>query len=340
VLALDIATVDGASMLATGGIDGMVRLWDIDTATDLHDTADIAVASATQGHLDRRAVTITGHRNGVVHIWDTANGQHVRRLDGHTDVVAAVAFGRLRGALCVVSAGADGQLLCWNAETGEPYPDLTRLNTYMGQATPITSVTFLDGQKRTPCLAYLAGTGDTILIPTAWGAEERLRLRTDPPVHLLACGELFAATTANGDIDIVGTDNQPVAVIQEPGLTCAPASMQDTLATSGKAQTVNVWNVRTGDLIASVEKQMYPVTALAFGKVNARTMLAVAMDDGSLAVADPNTGARLAELPGHHGPIRALCFAMVGDIPVLVSCGDEGTQAISFPTWPKSRGPV
>jgi WD40 repeat protein len=59
----------------------------------------------------------TGHDDGVIRLWDTADGQLIRQLRGYLRPVSALAFGPDGKRL--VSAGEDKLMFVWNLETGE-----------------------------------------------------------------------------------------------------------------------------------------------------------------------------------------------------------------------------
>jgi WD40 repeat protein len=99
-------------MLATGGQDGAVRLWEIVSGKERRamysDTAAVrAAAFCTDGTL-----LATGSSNGFIRLWDVANGQRLHSFEGHRGPVVAVAFaGR---ASTLITASVDGTALVWD----------------------------------------------------------------------------------------------------------------------------------------------------------------------------------------------------------------------------------
>lgn len=99
-------------MLATGGQDGAVRLWEIASGKERRamygDTAAVrAAAFCTDGTL-----LATGSSNGFIRLWDVANSQRLRSFEGHRGPVLAVAFaGR---ASTLITASVDGTALVWD----------------------------------------------------------------------------------------------------------------------------------------------------------------------------------------------------------------------------------
>jgi WD40 repeat protein len=99
-------------ILATGGQDGAVRLWEIASGKERRamyaDTLAVhAAAFSTDGTL-----LATGSSNGYIRLWKVASGQRLHSFEGHRGAVVAVAFaGR---AATLITASADGTALVWD----------------------------------------------------------------------------------------------------------------------------------------------------------------------------------------------------------------------------------
>jgi WD40 repeat protein len=79
-------------LLASGGFDETVKLWDVATGQERatlrgHTDQVRAVAFAPHGRL-----LASGSHDGTVKLWDVAMGQEVATMRGHTGTVTAVAF--------------------------------------------------------------------------------------------------------------------------------------------------------------------------------------------------------------------------------------------------------
>ncbi len=99
-------------MVATGGQDGVARLWEIASGKERRalygDTASVrAAAFSSDGTL-----LATGSNNGFIRLWDVASGHRLHSFGGHRGPVLALAFAEHDTAL--LTASADGTALVWD----------------------------------------------------------------------------------------------------------------------------------------------------------------------------------------------------------------------------------
>jgi WD40 repeat protein len=99
-------------MLATGGQDGTVRLWETASAkqrrTMYGDTSPIRSAAFSADG----AVLATGSANGSIRLWDVARKRRLHTFTGHRGAVIAVAFAQADATL--ITASRDGTALVWD----------------------------------------------------------------------------------------------------------------------------------------------------------------------------------------------------------------------------------
>lgn len=106
-----------ARKVVSGGQDGTVRLWDVETGREIrrlegHTGPVWAVAYSPDGRL-----IASGSFDSTVRIWDVVSGQEVRRYTGHTDYVRGVLFST--DTKLVLSCGDDRTVQLWEIDSGE-----------------------------------------------------------------------------------------------------------------------------------------------------------------------------------------------------------------------------
>ena len=87
-----VAFSPGGKTLASGGDDGVVRLWDVAARKNMrtlkgHTDAVFSVAFSPDGK-----TLASGSRDKTVMLWDVAASENPRTLKGHADLVDSVAF--------------------------------------------------------------------------------------------------------------------------------------------------------------------------------------------------------------------------------------------------------
>lgn len=107
---------DGRNILS-GGSDGVMRLWDIETGELIRifdtgaGTGNDAVAMSPDG-----ALALSTARTGI-QVWDVASGEMLRELQGHTDNISGVVFSP-DGARILTSSW-DATVRLWDVATGD-----------------------------------------------------------------------------------------------------------------------------------------------------------------------------------------------------------------------------
>jgi WD40 repeat protein/DNA-binding SARP family transcriptional activator len=141
------------SRLTTGRADPTipeVRLWDWaqeEVARTINAPAERAVFDPTGARIATTTNLPAGDA-GIVQIWDSATGQELTSLEGHTGGVSDAAFSP--DGSSIATAGSDGTVRLWDPESG------AQVLVLRGHRGLVTTVTFSpDGSK----LASVSGDG-------------------------------------------------------------------------------------------------------------------------------------------------------------------------------------
>jgi AAA ATPase domain/Trypsin-like peptidase domain/WD domain, G-beta repeat len=199
--------VDGRDLLASGGGDGTVRVWDPVTgeAIAVLEGHIGPVASVCAVQVGDRDLLASGGNDRTVRVWDPIAGEAVIMLEGHVGGVNSVCAVRVDGRDLLASAG-DRTLRIWDPITGEAIAVLE------GHADWVNSV----------CAVRVGGRD----LLASGGGDGTVRV-WDP-----VTGEAIAVL--EGHIGPVAS----VCAVQVDG--------RDLLASGGGDRTVRVWDPITG----------------------------------------------------------------------------------------------
>lgn len=147
-------------MLATGGADKIVKLWNLDSMDQVrryrgHRDFVTALAFSPNGRM-----LASAGLDGSIRLWSTASRGMYRSLNGHKGKIASLAFAPSGDRL--VSAGEDGLVRIWDVRRGRTSRTLT------GNGGSVAAVQFSpDGQR-------IASAGDDGVV-RLWNPQGALR---------------------------------------------------------------------------------------------------------------------------------------------------------------------
>jgi WD40 repeat protein len=253
-----------AAVLATGGPDGIARIWDpltgelVRTLTG-HRTP---IWSVDFGYgPDGQLLLATGSHDGTARIWDPFTGETLHVLTGHTGAVAAVAWGYGSGRPFLVTASQDGTVRIWDPLTGELERALTGRDSGMWDA----SVAYrADGRA---LLATVSSDGTVSIWDPDTGRAEDTFTAHDHVMRSVAWGrrpggEPLLATAAIDPVARVWPDwaDSAERTAQELApdtgdmlaLSWAPLDDGRTLLATTTARALHVWDGFSGERLHTV----------------------------------------------------------------------------------------
>ncbi len=259
---MSVAFSPNGSLLATGGLDQMVRLWDLmdpnkpPVVLGRHESPIFAVAFSPDGQ-----TLATAGADPLVRLWNLANpdGEPVE-LSGHTDWILSVAFSP--DGQTLATGSGDQTVRLWNLS------DLTQEPTVLDRDSRLLSVAFSpDGQQ----LAAGAESGavwvwdlaDLTGLPTVLSGHETpvLSVAFNPD------GQILAAGSEDGSVRLwvlADLTQPPVLLSRHDGWVRSVAFSPDgaQLATGSGDQTVRLWdltNLNRPPAILRGESQVWSV---------------------------------------------------------------------------------
>lgn len=304
---------DGRRII-TGNFNGTVKLWAVASGTVLRtlnghsDLVYKGVASPDEKLL------ASCSRDGKIKIWDVATGVELRTLTGHTRPVKAVAFSPDGNR--IASASNDGTLRIWDVATGRQEESFvhTRLpNT----DDSVYSVVFISHGR-----IIAAGNGDGTISywDVATAKEVKLLKGHSAGVFCLAlssdCRWLLSGSNDHAvklwDINS-GNEIRTFAEKKMEGITEQVRAI--SLSSDGKwvassdvgftssgnefhyvYKRVKIWNVKTGQLVVSLDQPGFEINGIAFSPDN--RLLAGAGTDGLIKLWVAKTGRLERSFPG------------------------------------------
>jgi WD40 repeat protein len=350
VYAVAVGLLKGRPVVVSGGVDGMVRVWDLATGVQLRSLVgtDFGVNAVAVGSLEGRPVVVSGGVDGMVRVWDLASDIKDRkallRHDAGTGAdlgVNAVAVGDLEGRRVVVSGGADAIVRVWDLGTG------AELRSMAGHSHGVDAVAVgsLDGRL----VAVSGGDGTLRMWDVATGAEVR-SLTTDDvgltravAVASLA-GRPVAVCGGHGGTLLVwdlatGAELHSVAG-HDPGVgtghairAVAVASLdgRPIAVSCGRIDGMRVWDLATGAELHSLASHRRRAEAVAVASLGGRPIVVSGGSDG-MRVWDLATGAELRSLAGTDFGVNAVAVGSLDGRPIVVSGGSDGMRVWDLAT--------
>ena len=342
VNSLTICETPKGGLIVSGGIDGTVRLWDLDSCKSSKrefngSGPDVRLFGLDVGSYKKKnglmSITISGGSDRAVLVWDLEHGEPHRILCGHHAPVNAVAVGIINELPVIVSGGNDGTVHLWDLQTGElrghplagHYGRVSALTTGMLANAPI----IICGVGRDLVLWHLSGDKLT----------SRVVGTHDGPISSIASGNLngrFIVVSASLDRtiriwDLSDNETRCKMLVGHQsavnGVAFAETAERSFVVSGGNDGTVRLWDLSDIDSHGwSGVSYLGSINSVAIGTLQRKPIIATAGNDGTIHLWDLSTGRpRGQPLVGHHGRASAVAIGEFERKCVIVSGGvDRG----------------
>jgi eukaryotic-like serine/threonine-protein kinase len=291
----------------------------------------VQLAQLGRGSLNALALLPDGQRvatGGGSGVWlfDLDSGQANTQLDGHTQVVRALAS--TGDGLELASGGGDGRIIVWNLASGnverrlDGHEDWVRALAWSPDDTLLAS----GSSDQTVRLWERASGRQTMVLPEPSASVRDVAWSSD--------GVRLAAADNNGLVHIwnpsSGTRLQRLEAHRGIAFAVAWAPNRPLVASAGADGMVRLWDAERGSELQALRGHQGFVLDVSWSADGAR--LASAGQDGTVRVWDAATGNELRRLEGHRGMVLAVRWRAGGRM--LVSAGEDGLVRV----WDAATG--
>ncbi|MEU9502470.1 benzoate transporter [Streptomyces sp. NPDC048196] len=338
-----VAPPDADGTLLVIAQDHTVSQWDgrsLTTRTHHNGQLRAIIALPATGHY------ATGDESGALAIWDLSapDSPAAQSPTLHAGAITALATCTADGHPAIASAGTDGTVRLWHANTALPIGDALQ-----GHALPVTALTGFTPHGRARLITSSADntvrswplTGHTAR--PARPAWRRINAAAMPATHTHK--PLLAVATEDGlkVWNIHTGHSRTVPVGEMPTAlhwTCIDGTLVLAAAHSDASITLHplLPDAATAGPLPTLTGHALPVTALTTLTDQTTTLLATGSADGTVRLWNLLTHRQLAVFRDHRLSVRTLAVLDTADGPLLASGGTDGNLRLWDPVTRAQHG--
>jgi WD40 repeat protein/tRNA A-37 threonylcarbamoyl transferase component Bud32 len=320
------------SLVASGGADKRIKLWDVNSGREpatLAETRDWSgpLCFSNSGRL------LAGSVDGEIRIWDTSARQLVKTIN--SDAMEGLCFSPDEQSLAFATwTGASVELKVWDLREDREIAALR------GHTNQVSCMSYTHDGAR-------LASGDSGGTLKLWDLQTRqevlsVKAHVNGVAGLTFSPENHHLATIGGDGIVKIWDARPAQGPRRlPGHRDQVTELSfgrdgAYLASTSKDRTIRVWEARTGRPISSLEGHAKEVKRMTFSPDNA--LLASASDDRTVRVWDIATGRQIHRLE-HDMPPSGVLFSPDGHYLASDGTTMEGNTASgAFKVWDALTG--
>ncbi|MEM8614069.1 MAG: protein kinase [Cyanobacteria bacterium P01_H01_bin.105] len=247
-------------VLASGGLDDTVNLWDIQTGQLITSLTGHSRGINGLAFSPRGQVLASCSDDDTIRLWNTTGtGNLLRVLKGHHHDVTSVAIGR-RGSF-LISGSEDRTVGVWSLEQGKLVKALSG-NAGMIRCVDITpdEELVVSGGFDSKIRLWQVGTGEVFRVLSGHlNAVNDVTISTDGRLIASAgkdrCIKLWSLRSGNLIHTLKGHTREVNSVAIAPN--------QRTVVSAGGDSSIKIWDTKTGELVETFSEHGNSVTAIA-----------------------------------------------------------------------------
>lgn len=298
--------------LATGDLDGKLRLWQVKDGRQIltfkaHKPWVLSIAFSPDG-----STIVSGGGDNLVKLWDVNSGAHLKTFSGHENWVFAVAYPPSTSPAhrTIASGSIDATIRLWDLDGGEDTKILT------GHTSWIRALAFSPDGK------MLASASEDCTI-ALWDVQTGDRLQTLAnhtsavwSVDFSPCGQFLASGGADRQIKYWSVETGQCLVSWEGHInhvrSIAFSVDGQLLASGSEDRTIRIWDTTSFKNIKTLQNDVGGVWSLAF---NPQTnILASGSIEQKVKLWDIDTGRCIKTWQGYSSWVQAIAFSPIGKI--------------------------